>query len=52
MSAPNTNIEKQKKRHMPTLIGLAIAGTLVLVIGGVVLPQDPATEAEAPAATN
>ena len=52
MSAPNTNIEKQKKRHMPTLIGLAIAGAVVLVIGAIVLPQDPAEEADVPVATN
>ncbi len=34
MSAPETNIEKQKKRHRGPLIGLAIAAVFVVLILG------------------
>lgn len=30
MSAPDVNIEKQKKRHSPALIGMAVLGVLIL----------------------
>lgn len=38
MSAPNTNIEKQKRRHTPALLGitgsLALVGIFVIVLFG------------------
>lgn len=35
MSAPNTDVEKQEKRHKPALIGMgaAVAWSVVLLIG-------------------
>jgi hypothetical protein len=32
MSAPTTNVEKQKRRHSPVLKGLAIAGAFVAAL--------------------
>ena len=32
MSAPETNVEKQKKRHRPVLLGFAIAAAFVAVL--------------------
>jgi hypothetical protein len=53
MSAPQTNIEKQKRRHSPALIGIALAAAAVLLVIAVLLPRDgapldgqPPTEAE------
>lgn len=34
MSAPDTNLTKQKKRHFPLLTGIAIA---VLAVGAIVI---------------
>ena len=42
MSAPQTNIENQKRRHSPALVGIAIAGAVVLLIIAVLLPRDGA----------
>ena len=56
MSAPETNIEKQKRRHSPALIGIGIAAAVVLLVVLFVLPQDlnevdGATPADGAAAT-
>lgn len=32
MSAPDTNIEKQKSRHLPVFLGLAGVALLVLIL--------------------
>lgn len=32
MSAPDTNIERQKKRHRPPLMGFAVGGIVVVVL--------------------
>lgn len=32
MSAPETNVEKQKKRHRPVLLGFAIAAVFVAIL--------------------
>lgn len=32
MSAPNTNIDKQKKRHRPSLFGVSAAVALGLIL--------------------
>lgn len=45
MTAPDTNVEKQAKRHKPSLTGIAIALVfvgLLLVVGGMWIAQDPA----------
>ena len=39
MSAPKTNIEKQKRRHSPALIGMAIAAAFVLLASAILLPR-------------
>jgi NhaP-type Na+/H+ or K+/H+ antiporter len=54
MSAPNTNLEKQKRRHRGPLIGMALAlvfvGALFLGYLFVLVDRAPAPEAgEAPA---
>ncbi|MCR8826415.1 hypothetical protein [Pseudosulfitobacter koreensis] len=52
MSAPDTEIEKQSKRHSPLLIGMAIALTVAFIAGVIYLfggfdPEtDEATSAE------
>ncbi|MGC8202927.1 hypothetical protein ACP2AV_09510 [Aliiroseovarius sp. PTFE2010] len=37
MSAPNTNIEKQEKRHKPSLMGIGIAVAIGLLMLAAVL---------------
>lgn len=37
MSAPETNIERQKKRHKPSILGIAAAVGLAMIIAVVVL---------------
>ena len=37
MSAPDTNIEKEGKRHKPSLIAIRVSIVVVLVMLGVVL---------------
>ncbi|MEO0744197.1 MAG: hypothetical protein AAFU86_00990 [Pseudomonadota bacterium] len=32
MSAPNTNIERQKKRHRPALIGMAVVAIFAALV--------------------
>lgn len=32
MSAPNTNIEKQKSRHRPVLIGFAVVAVFAAIV--------------------
>lgn len=32
MSAPKTNIEKQKRRHWPAILGIAAALAIVVVV--------------------
>ena len=32
MSAPNTNIEKQKRRHKPALIGIAAVAVFAAIV--------------------
>jgi hypothetical protein len=44
MSAPDTNIEKQKRRHWPALVGIAAA----LIFGGIVALSILGTAVEAP----
>lgn len=53
MTAPRTNVEKQKRRHSPALIGIAVAGVIVLLVVLFVVPQDLNEEDEvvAPEAT-
>lgn len=50
MSAPDTNIEKQKNRHFPVLLG--IGAVLVAVFAFIFLaplaPDDDATNADVP----
>lgn len=44
MSAPDTNIDRQKKRHRPVLIGIAavllFAGTIFLLNMGYAIDED------------
>ncbi|MDU8944642.1 hypothetical protein [Ovoidimarina sediminis] len=53
MSAPNTNIERQKRSHRPALTGIALAALAVTLITiGVVFWSAPDREDQAaPAAT-
>lgn len=51
MSAPQTNIEKQKRRHSPALIGIAVAGAVVLLVIAVLLPREgPPLDGQPPTA--
>lgn len=45
MTAPDTNIEKQKSRHRPALVGIgaAVAAILVFVVLAQMAPDDDAT---------
>lgn len=49
MSAPQTNIEKQKRRHSPALIGMGIAAVVVFLVVLLVVPQDLNEEDDAAA---
>lgn len=44
MSAPKTNIEKQKRRHWPALLGIAV----VLIFAGIVFLNMVGTAVETP----
>ena len=52
MSAPHTNIEKQKRRHTPALIGIGVAAVIVLLVLLLVVPQDLNEADDAGAAEN
>lgn len=43
MTAPDTNIRKQTRRHKPSIIGISVAALAALVIGIVVFAL-PASE--------
>ncbi|MGS4948204.1 hypothetical protein ACVDG3_22320 [Meridianimarinicoccus sp. RP-17] len=54
MSAPKTNIEKQKRRHWPAILGIAAAVAIVVAIllGLGVWDRVPLDEQAAPAAAS
>ncbi|WP_224826175.1 hypothetical protein [Cognatishimia sp. MH4019] len=51
MSAPDTNVEKQSRRHKPALIGIAVALVFGVLIFGLnvfeTVEEAPATAVEA-----
>ncbi len=55
MSAPDTNVKKQAKKHKAPLIGMAIAGGVALLLlvwlGSQYLTVDPDENADAPTTT-
>ncbi|WP_299629279.1 hypothetical protein [uncultured Tateyamaria sp.] len=53
MSAPDTNIEKQARRHHPALIGIAVAtaAVFVFILAAQMAPEDDATPALTTATT-
>ena len=44
MSAPETNIEKQKRHHWPVLAGIAAAVIIVVVAIGALSPVEETAE--------
>lgn len=54
MSAPKTNIEKQKRRHWPVILGMAAAVAIVVVVMLALGVWDgvPLDEQAAPAASS
>lgn len=50
MSAPDTNIRKQRRRHLPSLIGItaALALALIAALSAFVLDGIPADEQATP----
>ena len=50
MSAPDTNLRKQRRRHMPSIVGIAAALAVALVAGLAILLMDrlPADEQATP----
>lgn len=45
MSAPDTNLNRETKRHKPSLLGLALAGSLVvLLVAAIALWPKPLVE--------
>ena len=44
MSAPDTNIAKQKRRHWPVLVGILVAAAIVVVSMIVLSPVEETAE--------